>query len=231
MVEFVGCEGPSNQTTEWNYSEQVDHTKVEGVWKCKGPGTTLAHNICVSCNILRMSNTLENVKKKSPFQFIWITSPCKFNQSTLFTDPPNLLPFPLLSDSSPRFNNHRRLRSHHPILGRPAGNLLATLNTTNHKLIRLPFRRIKVFGGFGESKCPHFRYWRDAGYFGSCFHNVAWFLRFHRQHSTQNIIQSHAGNVTSAGFPASGHWMFTASSDGIIRIWDFPVEVSKGILE
>ena len=38
----------------------------------------------------------------------------------------------------------------------------------------------------------------------------------------KNIIQSHSGNVTSTGFPASGNWMFTASTDGTLKIWDFP---------
>lgn len=38
----------------------------------------------------------------------------------------------------------------------------------------------------------------------------------------RNILQSHSGNVISVGFPASGHWMFTASTDGTLKIWDFP---------
>ena len=38
----------------------------------------------------------------------------------------------------------------------------------------------------------------------------------------KNIIQSHSGNVISIGFPSSCQWMFTASTDGTVKIWDFP---------
>lgn len=38
----------------------------------------------------------------------------------------------------------------------------------------------------------------------------------------KNIIQSHSGNVISIGFPLSCLWMFSASTDGTLKIWDFP---------
>ena len=38
----------------------------------------------------------------------------------------------------------------------------------------------------------------------------------------KNILQGHTGNVTSAAFQSSMQWLFTASTDGTIKIWDFP---------
>lgn len=38
----------------------------------------------------------------------------------------------------------------------------------------------------------------------------------------KNILQGHTGNVTSLAFQSSTNWLFTASTDGTVRIWDLP---------
>ena len=38
----------------------------------------------------------------------------------------------------------------------------------------------------------------------------------------KNILQGHTGNITSLAFQSSIQWLFTASTDGTVRIWDFP---------
>lgn len=38
----------------------------------------------------------------------------------------------------------------------------------------------------------------------------------------KNILQGHRSNVTSVAFQSSGNWLFTASTDGSIKIWDLP---------
>lgn len=38
----------------------------------------------------------------------------------------------------------------------------------------------------------------------------------------KNILQGHTGNITSIVFQSACQWLFTVSTDGTIRIWDFP---------
>jgi G protein beta subunit-like protein len=36
-----------------------------------------------------------------------------------------------------------------------------------------------------------------------------------------HVYEGHSGNVTAIGFPKKSNWLYTASEDGSIKIWDF----------
>lgn len=38
----------------------------------------------------------------------------------------------------------------------------------------------------------------------------------------KTILQGHTSNITSVAFQSASQWLFTASTDGVVRIWDFP---------
>lgn len=169
-----------------------------------------------------MSNTLENVKKVLSNSFESLpransTSPLSYGSAQ------SRSPSPLLSDSSPVLiitAGYDHTIRFWDVL---QGTCLATLQHNESQVNSLTISPDKKF--LAVSGNPNVRIFdieetlatsalasTTSPDFSASTANI----------QAKNIIQSHAGNVTSAGFPASGHWMFTASSDGIIRIWDFP---------
>jgi len=46
-----------------------------------------------------------------------------------------------------------------------------------------------------------------------------------------HTYDGHSGNITAIGFPKRSNWLYTASEDGTIRIWDFNTNRSQRCYE